>query len=172
MKKVDFRQDLLPLKDKIFRLAFRVTLNTQEAEDLTQDTLVRVWSKREELSDVKSLEAFCITVCRNMALDRVKRTGRSNLSLDDEGTTTDAYDNEPAPDERMEHDERLRRVHQLFNALPERLRTALQLRDIEGMSYAEAAQAMGVSEDLFRVTLHRARKAIKTQYEKIENYGL
>ncbi len=172
MKKIDFRQDLLPLKDKIFRLAFRVTLNTQEAEDLTQDTLVRVWSKREELSDVKSLEAFCITVCRNMALDRVKRTGRSNLSLDDEGTTTDAYDNEPAPDERMEHDERLRRVHQLFNALPERLRTALQLRDIEGMSYAEAAQAMGVSEDLFRVTLHRARKAIKTQYEKIENYGL
>lgn len=172
MKKIDFRQDLLPLKDKIFRLAFRVTLNTQEAEDLTQDTLVRVWSKREELSDVKSLEAFCITVCRNMALDRVKRTERSNLSLDDEGTTTDAYDNEPAPDERMEHDERLRRVHQLFNALPERLRTALQLRDIEGMSYAEAAQAMGVSEDLFRVTLHRARKAIKTQYEKIENYGL
>ena len=166
MKKIDFRQDLLPLKDKIFRLAFRVTLNTQEAEDLTQDTLVRVWSKREELSDVKSLEAFCITVCRNMALDRVKRTERSNLSLDDEGTTTDAYDNEPAPDERMEHDERLRRVHQLFNALPERLRTALQLRDIEGMSYAEAAQAMGVSEDLFRVTLHRARKA---QYERIEN---
>lgn len=172
MKKIDFRQDLLPLKDKIFRLAFRVTLNTQEAEDLTQDTLVRVWSKREELSEEKSLEAFCITVCRNMALDRVKRTEHSNLSLDDEGTATDAYDNGLAPDERMEHDERLQRVHQLFNALPERLRTALQLRDIEGMSYAEAAQAMGVSEDLFRVTLHRARKAIKTQYEKIENYGL
>ncbi len=172
MKKIDFRQDLLPLKDKIFRLAFRVTLNTQEAEDLTQDTLVRVWSRREELSEVKNLEAFCITICRNMALDRVKRTEHSNLSLDDEGSTTDTYDNELTPDERMEYDERLQRVHRLFNALPERLRTALQLRDIEGMSYAEAAQAMGVSEDLFRVTLHRARKAIKTQYEKIENYGL
>ena len=52
------------------------------------------------------------------------------------------------------------------------MRTALQLRDIEGMSYAEAAKAMDLSEDLFKVTLHRARKAIKTQYEKIENYAL
>lgn len=172
MKKIDFRQDLLPLKDKIFRLAFRVTLNTQEAEDLTQDTLVRVWSRRDELTEVKSLEAFCIAVCRNMALDRVKRAEHSNLSLDDDATNTDAFDNAPSPDERMERDERLQRVHQLFNDLPERLRTALQLRDIEGMSYAEAAEVMGVSEDLFKVTLHRARKAIRTQYEKIENYGL
>lgn len=172
MKKIDFRQDLLPLKDKIFRLAFRVTLNTQEAEDLTQDTLVRVWSRRDELTEVKSLEAFCIAVCRNMALDRVKRAEHSNLSLDDDATNADAFDNAPSPDERMERDERLQRVHQLFNDLPERLRTALQLRDIEGMSYAEAAEVMGVSEGLFKVTLHRARKAIKTQYEKIENYGL
>ena len=79
MKKIDFRQDLLPLKDKIFRLAFRVTLNTQEAEDLTQDTLVRVWSRRDELTEVKSLEAFCIAVCRNMALDRVKRAEQRGI---------------------------------------------------------------------------------------------
>lgn len=49
MNTIDFRNDLLPLKDKIFRMALRITLNAQEAEDLTQDTLVRVWNKRLSL---------------------------------------------------------------------------------------------------------------------------
>lgn len=170
MKQIDFRKDLLPLKDKIYRMGLRITQNVQEAEDLTQDTLIRAWNKRDELAQVANIEAFCITICRNLALDRVARSENANASL--ESTTTDAYDSALTPDERLEHDERLQRVHNLFNALPIRLRTALQLRDIEGMSYAEAAQAMQISEDLFKVTLHRARKAIKTQYEKIENYGL
>lgn len=170
MKPMDFRKNLLPLKDRIFRTALRITLNRQEAEDLTQDTLVRVWNKREELVGVENLEAFCIAVCRNMALDRVAKKENLNVSL--EPGRTDAFDTARTPEEQLEYDDRLQRVHELFNALPERLRTALQLRDVEGMSYREAALAMGVSEDVFKVTLHRARTALKTQYEKIENYGL
>ena len=170
MKQIDFRKDLLPLKDKIYRMGLRITLNAQEAEDLTQDTLIRAWNKRDELAQVANIEAFCIAICRNLTLDRVARCENANASL--EAEAVNPYDNEPTPDEKLERDEKLKRVHQLFNALPERLRTALQLRDIEEMSYAEAAQTMNISEDLFKVTLHRARKAIKTQYEKIENYGL
>ncbi len=170
MKEIDFRQDLLPLKDKIFRLGLRITLNAQEAEDLTQDTLLRAWSKRGELAQVASSEAFCMAICRNLALDRMARKENATLSL--EVGETDAFDNSRTPEEQLEHEERLQRVHEIFNALPERLRTAVQLRDIEGLNYREAAQAMGITEELFKVTLHRARKAIKTQYEKIENYGL
>ena len=153
MKQIDFRKDLLPLKDKIYRMGLRITLNAQEAEDLTQDTLIRAWNKRDELAQVANIEAFCIAICRNLALDRVARRENANASL--EAEAVNPYDNEPTPDEKLE-----------------RLRTALQLRDIEEMSYAEAAQTMNISEDLFKVTLHRARKAIKNQYEKIENYGL
>lgn len=170
MKEIDFRQDLLPLKDKIYRVGLRITLNAQEAEDLTQDTLVRAWTRRAELAGVKNLEAFCITICRNLALDRMARAENANQPLEAAGT--EACDTAPGPDERLERDEKLQRVHQIFNALPERLRTALQLRDIEGLSYAEAAGAMELTEAAFKVTLHRARKAVKTQYEKIENYGL
>lgn len=170
MKQIDFRQDLLPLKDKIFRLGLRITLNAQEAEDLTQDTLIRVWNKREDLAEVENLEAYCITICRNLALDRMARKENENVSI--EAENTDAYDDSRTPEEQLEMDDKLQRIHRLFQALPERLRSALQLRDIEGMSYQEAAQVMGITEDLFKVTLHRARKAIKSQYEKIENYGL
>ena len=57
MKEIDFREDLLPLKNKLYRLALRITLDTAEAEDVTQDTLIRVWTKREELGALNSLEA-------------------------------------------------------------------------------------------------------------------
>lgn len=60
MKTIDFRYDLLPLKDKVFRLALRITQSREEAEDITQDTLLKAWERREELAGVKSIEALSL----------------------------------------------------------------------------------------------------------------
>lgn len=170
MKEIDFRHDLMPLKDQLYRLALRVTLDTAEAEDVVEDTLLRVWSKRRELGDVRSLEALCSTICRNLALDRKEKREAQNQSLDEIGF--DTADNSLLPDEMLEHNERLRRVEMLFNQLPERMRTVLQLRDIEGKSYREIAQVMELSEENVKVSIHRARQLLKKQYEKHEKYGL
>ena len=170
MQDNDFRYDLLPLKNKLFRLALRITLDSAEAEDVTSDTLIKVWNKREELRGVESIEAYCMTVCRNLALDRHEKKEAQNLSL--EANEIDAADNSFTPDEQLERDEKLRKVHELFNQLPERQRTIMQLRDIEEKSYREIATIMGVSEEVVKVTLFRARQAIRKQYDKIENYGL
>ena len=170
MQDIDFRYDLLPLKNKLFRLALRITLDSAEAEDVTSDTLIKVWNKREELRGVESIEAYCMTVCRNLALDRHEKKEAQNLSL--EANEIDAADNSFTPDEQLERDEKLRKVHELFNQLPERQRTIIQLRDIEEKSYREIATIMGVSEEVVKVTLFRARQAIRKQYDKIENYGL
>lgn len=170
MKEIDFRYDLLPLKNQLYRLALRITLDTAEAEDVTEDTLIRVWTKRHELGEVKSLEALCTTICRNLALDRKEKKEAQNLSLCQEAM--DTADPSPHPDEKMEQDERMRRVGMLFNQLPEKSRTALQLRDIEGKSYRETAELMGITEDNVKVIIHRARQLLRKQYEKIENYGL
>lgn len=170
MQDIDFRYDLLPLKNKLFRLALRITLDSAEAEDVTSDTLIKVWNKREELRGVESIEAYCMTVCRNLALDHHEKKEAQNLSL--EANEIDAADNSFTPDEQLERDEKLRKVHELFNQLPERQRTIMQLRDIEEKSYREIATIMGVSEEVVKVTLFRARQAIRKQYDKIENYGL
>lgn len=170
MKTIDFRHDLLPLKDRIFRLALRITLNRAEAEDVTQDVILRVWEQRETLAEVRSLEAYMLTMARNLALDRCAKAENANLSLDD--VTTDAPDNASQPDEALERDEKLKRVHEIFNALPEQQRTALQLREIEGLSYREVADMMNISEANVKVIIFRARQAIKKQFDKIENYGL
>ena len=170
MKEIDFRRDLLPHKDKLYRLALRVTLQRPEAEDVVQETLIRAWERREELGNVESVEAYLLTVCRNLAIDRREKKDNQNVSLGEEEMELPASD--ISPQERLEYEERLRRVHELFSKLPERQRTVMQLRDIEGLSYRETAQAMGITEDVVRVTLHRARAAIRQAFEKEEYYGL
>ena len=170
MKEIDFRRDLLPHKDKLYRLALRITLQRPEAEDVVQETLIRAWERREELGNVESVEAYLLTVCRNLAIDKREKKDNQNVSLGEEEMEFPASD--ISPQERLEYEERLRRVHELFSKLPERQRTVMQLRDIEGLSYRETAQAMGITEDVVRVTLHRARAAIRQAFEKAEYYGL
>ena len=170
MKEIDFRRDLLPHKDKLYRLALRITLQRPEAEDVVQETLIRAWERREELGNVESVEAYLLTVCRNLAIDKREKKDNQNVSLGEEEMELPASD--ISPQERLEYEERLRRVHELFSKLPERQRTVMQLRDIEGLSYRETAQAMGITEDVVRVTLHRARAAIRQAFEKEEYYGL
>lgn len=170
MKIIDFRHELLPLKDKMFRLALRITLNRAEAEDVTQDILLRVWEQRESLGELRSLEAYVLTAVRNLALDRVAKTDNANVSLD--YVQTDAFDSAPRPDEDMEQQESLKRVREIMSGLPEAQRTALQLREIEGHSYRETADIMNVSEANVKVLIFRARQAVKNKIDKIENYGL
>ena len=158
------------MKDKMFRLALRITLNRAEAEDVTQDIFLRVWEQRESLGELRSLEAYVLTAVRNLALDRVAKTDNANVSLDD--VQTDAVDSAPRPDEDMEQQESLKRVREIMSGLPEAQRTALQLREIEGHSYRETADIMNVSEANVKVLIFRARQAVKKQIDKIENYGL
>ena len=155
------------MKDKMFRLALRITLNRAEAEDVTQDILLRVWEQRESLGELRSLEAYVLTAVRNLALDRVAKTDNANVSLDD--VQTDAFDSAPRPDEDMEQQESLKRVREIMSGLPEAQRTALQLREIEGHSYRETADIMNVSEANVKVLIFRARQAVKNKINTLNN---
>lgn len=169
MEQFSFRNDILPLKDKLYRLALRITLNTGEAEDIVQDTMIKVWKNRESLSDVVSIEAYCLTVCRNLSIDRSQKKEAQTAEL------KEAYgqsDGAMTADEKLAHDEKLQVIRRLFDQLPEKQRTVMQLRDIEGKSYKEIAQIMNLSEEDVKVTLFRARRKIRKQYLEIENYGL
>ena len=66
MKNISFRNDVLPLKNELYRLALRITLNSAEAEDIVQDTLIKVWNKRDDWQNIDSIEAFSLTICRNI----------------------------------------------------------------------------------------------------------
>lgn len=129
MQEISFRNDILPLKDKLFRLALRITLDRAEAEDVVQDTLIKVWNRRDEWAQFDSIEAYCLTIARNLAIDRSQKMEAQHIGLTPE---TQEMPDALTPDRQLEDSERLKLVHQLVNELPEKQRTILQLRDIEG----------------------------------------
>lgn len=168
MKKISFRDDILPLKNKFYRLALRITLDTAEAEDVVEDTLLRLWDKRESLPE--NIEAFGFTICRNLAIDRSEKKDAKSLSLSEQHEET--QDSALSPLELLSRDERLRMVKKLFDELPQKWRIVMQLRDIEEKSYKEIAEILSLTEEQVKINLFRARQKIRKQYEKIESYGL
>lgn len=170
MKNISFRNDVLPLKDTLYRLALRITLNSQEAEDIVQDTLIKVWSRRDSWEDIDSIEAFSLTVCRNLALDRVKKADNRHASI--EPSMAEEADEGRSPLEQMMQRDRVMTVRRLVDALPEKQRSCMQLRDFEGKTYKEIASVLGISEDQVKVNIFRARQTIKNKFKEIDNYGL
>ena len=169
MKEISFRDDILPLKDKLFRLALRITLDRADAEDVVQETLIKMWDRREQWHEMESIEAFALTICRNQALDLTAKASHRNVVLDE------SRDEDPAPStpyEELDARQRLDIVKRLIDGLPETQRSIMELRDVEGKSYREIGQILGLSEEQVKVYLFRARHKVKVQFSKIEGYGL
>lgn len=170
MKNISFRNDVLPLKDALYRLALRITLSHEEAQDIVQDTLIKVWDKRESWNEIESIEAFCITICRNLALDRIKKHDNLNDSLEERQTESPDISSTPFEDTLQQ--DRIELVRNLVNALPEKQRSCMQLRDFEGKPYKEIAKILGISEEQVKVNIFRARQTVKERFQKYDNYGL
>lgn len=169
MQRINFQTDILPLKNKLYRLALRITLNSAEAEDIVQETMIRVWEKQQELQQVESIEAYCLTVCRNLSLDKQALRESQNLELSESLHDTPG---QSSPHEELVIHEKMVIVKKLFDGLPVNQREVIQLRDIEGKSYREIASILGQTEEQVKVNLFRARQKIREQYKLIENYGL
>ena len=158
MKEIDFRTDLLPLKDVLYRLAYRITNRTDEAEDIVEDTLIKVWENRQELTDVKNLAAYCTTICRNLALDTIEKLNHQNLSLDDMNVE---YSTNHTPLHDLEHKELLHSVRQSMLQLPEIQRSCLHLRDVEGYSYEEIGEMLKLTEGQVKINIFRGRQKLR-----------
>lgn len=173
MSEASFRTDVLPLKNELFRLAMRITLNRQDAEDIVQETMLKVWSRREQWAEIDSMEAFCLTICHNLALDRVKRMSRQTSTTLDVDTLDRAdYSYNSDPEEQTVQRDRLQIVRQLMDTLPEKQRICIQLRDVEGKPYKEIAAIMAITEEQVKVNIFRARQTIKKKFIENEQYGL
>ena len=170
MKKISFRNDVLPLKNQLFRLALRITLNNAESEDIVQDTLIKVWNRRDSWDEIESIEAFSLTICRNLALDHIKKQENRNDKLDEE--STERPDDTSNPYEQMLQKDRIELIHKLVDSLPEKQRSCMQLRDFEGKSYKDIADVLGITEEQVKVNIFRARQAIKLKFKEFDNYGL
>jgi RNA polymerase sigma-70 factor (ECF subfamily) len=163
-----FKQHILPVRDKLFRLAKNFLRNREEAEDLLQDVLLKLWTNKQDLDTYQSVEALALTTTRNLCLDRLKaRKHRRTADIDgreiDSGYATPDQLTEAADSESL--------LQRLLDALPEQQRYVLHLREVEGYSYEEMEELTGLSVNNLRVILSRARKSMRDGYLKVEAYG-
>lgn len=170
MKNISFRNDVLPLKNVLYRLALRITMNREEAEDIVQDTLIKVWNKRDDWQELASIEAFSLAVCRNLALDRAKSAANTNVRLEEHGT--DSADTAGGPYERAMQRDRIDTVKRIIDGLPEKQKSCMQLRDFEGKAYKDIALILGITEEQVKVNIFRARQTVKQKYIEVDKYGL
>ena len=162
-----FQNTILPLKDKLFRFALRILNNADEAEDIVQDAMLKFWNKRNEWIKIDNMEGYCFQTVKNLIWDRIQSKDYQNKSFDMQ--IYERYD-EYNPFSKMVEDEQKKLIRDLISTLPDSQRAAMQLRDIEGLSYLEIANIMEVPESQVKNHLFRGRQKIKQLFDKIYNY--
>ena len=160
----EFQIQVLPAKDKLFRLAFRMTGSALEAEDLVQEVFLKVWNGRTELQSVQNIEAWCMRIAKNLAIDRLRsgawKTQTHEMPLQEKAQGDDPY-------QIAERADSLEHVRNIMAQLPEKQRLSMELRDIEGMSYEEICEALSLTLPQVKTNIFRARQFVREAMLKI-----
>jgi RNA polymerase sigma-70 factor (ECF subfamily) len=131
--------------------------------------MLKVWKGRSEWDKIDNIEAYCLTVCRNLSLDKMRHMDNQVQNIEQESEPADQSYSANPEEQAVQHD-RLQLVRQLISQLPEKQRTCMQLRDVEGKSYRDIATIIGISEEQVKVNIFRARQTIRERFQQAENF--
>lgn len=164
-----FLDQIQGIRDRVFRVAKKILISKEEAEDATQEVILKLWNMEEsKRKSFKNLEAYTITMAKNHCLDRIKSKQAQVLSLNEQ------FQSQPSPSlqKQIEVSNEMEWVVKLVDQLPERERMILQLREIEQYEFDQIASLMEIPEGTVRVYLSRIRKKIKKQFIEIQSHGI
>lgn len=167
MNQKEFLATVLPFKDRLYRIAKRLLVSSEEAEDAVQEVYLKLWKGKQKIGNYKSPEAFAITMTKNFCLDRLKSKQASNLKI-----VHSNYQTSENLEKRVEANDGVSLVFEIMESLPEQQKMILQLRDVEQFEYAEIAEMLAINETAIRVALSRARKTVREKLTKKYNYGI
>ena len=167
MKQDEFISTVMPFKDKLYRLAKRILVSKDEAEDAVQEVYLKLWKGKESIKKYKNPEAFAMTMTKNYCLDRLKSKQASNLKI-----VHNNFQNSDNLDRQIDANDGVAIVFKIMETLPQQQKIILQLRDVEEFEFAEIAEMLESNETAIRVALSRARKTVREQLIKQHNYGI
>ena len=163
-----FLHIVMPFKDKVFRLAKRLLVSREEAEDATQEILLKLWKNKKQIQDYKNVEAFSMTMTKNFCLDKLKSKHAQNLKI----VHSNYQDGNTSLQKQIELNDSVDWVGKIIEDLPEQQKIILQMRDVEQYEFAEISKILDMNETAIRVALSRARKSIREKLTKTHNYGV
>lgn len=165
-----FETRVLPTKNKLFRFAFGLLGSREDAQDVVQEVLIKVWHGREKIDMIENMEAWCMRITKNVSLDRLR--SKQQKITDSMGAGFDVLSHHLSPLERTEIGESIQQITELMMALPDKQRHVMHLRDIEGYSYNEIGEILDMDMSQVKVNLFRARSFVRERLIKINAYGL
>ncbi len=168
MTQTEFLHIVMPFKDKVFRLAKRLLVSREEAEDATQEVLLKLWNNKTKMSEYKNVEAFSMTMTKNFCLDKLKSKQAQNLKI----VHSNYQDHNVSVQKQVELNDSLDWVGRIIEDLPEQQKMVIQLRDIEQYDYDEIAKMLDMNPTAIRVALSRARKTIREKLTNTHSYGI
>lgn len=156
--------------DKLFRLALSILGDEDEAEGIVQDSFLRLFEKLDQFEGRAKLSTWLYRVAYNASVDQLRKRRPVQPLQEEPGTGEEALfipalltDWSQAPETVFASAEAQMQLESSIAQLPERLRLTFMLREVEGLSTAETAEVLGLSEGAVKVRLHRARLQLREQ---------
>jgi RNA polymerase sigma factor (sigma-70 family) len=166
MTRTDFNELVRQLSRKLYGYAFRILRNQQEAEDAVQEIFIKLWKMKEKLVEYNSVEALAATMTKNYCIDQIRK--QKNMYHEEPAVQVYHQMTSPSPHEQMENLESNEIIYKIIDKLPDMYKVIIRLRDIEGFSYEEIAEKISQNINTLRVTISRARRIIRDEYNKYQ----
>jgi RNA polymerase sigma factor (sigma-70 family) len=164
MQSIEFNEKIIPLSSKLFRFACSFLDDKEDARDVLQDVLLKLWNNRNSLAKIENTESYAMRMVRNKCLDVLKSSRVMRLKPVN-GKSSDFH--EFADYDSYEWKDTTRMVMDLAGKLPEVQKSVIFLRDMEQLEFTEISAITGLNVNAVRVNLSRARKQIREELLKI-----
>ena len=167
-----FEEIILKYQDRLYNLCCHMLGNTHEAEDAAQDTFIKVYQKLKDFKPEASLYTWLYRIAVNTCLDYKKRPFFESIFKKAEGDefVDDAASDWPSPEKLYESKQIGLALHNSIRKLPSKLRTAIVLKEIEGLSYEEIADILEISIGTVKSRISRARDELKKSLKKFTEH--
>ena len=162
----EFKSAFMPYHAKLYRTAYSILRNVQDAEDIVQDAYLKLWNRREELDMAVCREAYCVTLVKNLCMDFIRSSHSNYEDVIDEERVGLADDD---IGERLEKKEENVRLRKMIDGLPDIQKKVMWLRDVNECSFEEIGVATGLNQVNIRATLSKARKRIREQFINLKD---
>jgi RNA polymerase sigma-70 factor (ECF subfamily) len=167
-----YRELIERYERQVYSVAVRMVRVAEDAEDLTQETFVRMFKALDRYDPARPFPAWLLTIAARLSIDRLRRRRVKTVSLfrsepgSEEEHVVEFADPGPGPEELAERLEEERSAERLIGALPEHYRIVVVLRHQQGLSYEEISEALRLPLGTVKARIHRARALLKERLEK------
>lgn len=155
----DFNTIWIPLADRFYRVAYYLLESEEDAEDAVQELYLKLWAARSGLSGVQNPSAYGISMLKNICIDRI----RKRMVRKAEPLEKVPHPEDMDQESRTDMKDTLRYLLLEMEKLPQKQRTVLRMKAVEGLKYEDIARRTGLSEVYIRVLVTMARKTLKSK---------